>query len=113
MPWNFPFQPVLGIHTSNLMSESAVGLITPVTRQKAGSSLKGAAEPVGGVNTPAATDCAAVMVVFANLRLASFSQVCATTALEPKASVASSSKGPVRLTTLRRVASSVFIFVLR
>ena len=58
MPWNFPFQPELGIHTSNLMSESAVGLITPVTRQNAGSSLNGAAEPVAGVNAPCATACA-------------------------------------------------------
>src|SRR5882724_1176226 len=113
MPWNFPFHPELGIHTSNLMSESAVGLITPVTRQKAGNSLKGAAEPVGGVNTPAATVCADVIVVFVNLRSVSFSQVCAIAALEPKASVASISKGTLRLTTPRRVASSVFIFVLR
>ena len=39
MPWNFPFQFALGIQTSNLISESLVGLITPATRQKAGNSL--------------------------------------------------------------------------
>src|SRR5262249_61449977 len=63
------------IHTSNLISESAVGLITPATRQKAGKSLYGAAGPVAGVNAPGATDCAAVMVVLGSLRSASFSHV--------------------------------------
>src|SRR5262249_50029156 len=77
MPSNLPFQPEEGIHTSNLISESLVGLITPVTRQKAGRALKGAAEPAGGVNAPAATGCAAVIVVFASLRSPSFSQDCA------------------------------------
>jgi hypothetical protein len=96
------------------MSESAVGLITPVTRQKAGNSLKGAAEPVGGVNTPAATVCADVIVVFVNLRPVSFSQVCAAAGLELKASAASSRKGRVRLIrSLRPVGSWVFIFILR
>src|SRR6266545_791932 len=100
MPWNFPFQPVLGIQTSNLISESAVGLITPVTRQNPGSSLKGAAEPAAGANAPGAMDCAEVMVEFASLRSASFSQVCATTGLELRAIVASNRNGTERLESL-------------
>src|SRR6476659_9752461 len=94
------------------MFESVEGLITPLTRQKAGSSLKGAAEPVAGVNVPGATDFASVIVVFASLRSASFSQFCAAAGLELKASEASSRKGRVRLSSLRLVATSVFIFVL-
>src|SRR5882672_11015529 len=109
MPWNFPFQPVLGIHTSNLMSESAVGLITPVTRQKAGDSLKGAAEPVGGVNAPAATACANVIVVFVNLRPVSFSQVCAATDLELKIIAASIKRENRFKNGFRCDASYVFI----
>ena len=45
-PWNLPFQPVAGIHTSILISESLLGLVVAITRQKAGSPL----------NDPAATD---------------------------------------------------------
>src|SRR5258708_26425288 len=69
-PWYFPFQPAAGIQTSSLMSESLVGLISAVTRQKAGNSLKVAgAGPAGGSNAPAATNCAEVMVVSGSLRL--------------------------------------------
>jgi hypothetical protein len=36
MPSNFPFQPEAGIHTSNLIADTLVGLATPCTSQKAG-----------------------------------------------------------------------------
>src|SRR5262245_7754485 len=87
MPWNLPFQFELGSQTSNLISESFVGLITPATRQKAGKSLYGAAEPVVGVNAPGATGCAAVIVVLGSFNSASPSHVAAET--EPNASAAS------------------------
>src|SRR5882672_3016252 len=69
-PWKLPFQPVTGIHTSILMSESPVGFRVAVTRQKAGRFLNGARgsprppPPGGGVNAPAATVAADVIVVF-------------------------------------------------
>src|SRR5207253_1240576 len=84
-----------------------------MTRQKAGSSLKGTAGPVGGVNAPAATACAAVIVVFASLISASRSQLCAATMLEPKASTASSKTEGMIQNGLRRDASRVPIFVLQ
>ena len=43
--WNLPFHPVSGSQTSNLMSESFVGLIVPATRQKAGSRSYAGARP--------------------------------------------------------------------
>src|SRR5215471_12967098 len=78
----FPFHPELGIQTSILMSESFAGLISAVTRQKAGRSLKfdgkpGADSSAPGVNWPAGTVWAEVMVVSFNLRLLRFSQVSA------------------------------------
>ncbi|MEO7208160.1 MAG: hypothetical protein ABI145_15590 [Steroidobacteraceae bacterium] len=69
-----PVQPDSGNQTSNLMSESLVGLMLPVTRQKAtgtGGELK--YNCGGGVNFPAANDSAPVMVVpgsFSSDRLA-------------------------------------------
>ena len=47
-----------GSQTSDLMSESLVGLIVSATRQNAGQVRRaGAAPPPGGVNLPAATSC--------------------------------------------------------
>src|SRR5260370_42232645 len=56
-PWYLPFHPVAGIHTSILMSESAAGLISAVTRQKAGTSLNtaGFGAGLGASNAPSAT----------------------------------------------------------
>jgi hypothetical protein len=83
-----PFQFALGAQTSNLISESLVGLITPATRQKAGNSLYGVAEPpAGGANAPAATDCAVVIVVLGSFNADSSSHVAAET--EPDASAVS------------------------
>src|SRR5215510_12211043 len=79
MPWNFPFQFALGSQTSNLISESLVGLITPATRQNAGNSLYGVAEPDAGVNAPVATACAVVIVVLGSFNSASPSHVAAET----------------------------------
>jgi hypothetical protein len=67
-PWNLPLQPVAGIQISILISESLVGFKVAFTRQKAGRSLNAApcrpAPPAGGVNAPAATDSADVMIAF-------------------------------------------------
>ena len=67
-PWNLPLQPVAGIQISILISESLVGFNVAFTRQKAGRSLNAApcrpAPLAGGVNAPAATDSADVMVAF-------------------------------------------------
>src|SRR5689334_8807240 len=73
IPWNFPFQPELGIHTSNLMSESLDGFRTPATRQNAGRLLIG--WPTGGVNDPAGTACAVLMVAPGSESVARLSQV--------------------------------------
>src|SRR5436309_14529739 len=63
-PSNFPFQPVVGIHTSALMSEAGLGLSVTVTRQKDGRPWIGI-PPLGGVNVPD-TVAAEVTVVSGN-----------------------------------------------
>src|SRR5262249_10718779 len=78
----FPCQPAMGSETSNLMSESLVGLITPTTLRKAGKLLKGSVPgntnvPAGGLNAPAATVSTETIAVFGSLRSASGSRVCA------------------------------------
>src|SRR5689334_13748671 len=67
-----PFQPDAGSQTSNWMSESAEGLIDPVTLQKAGTSTGG---PCGRASGPAATACALAMVVARRASLDRLSQV--------------------------------------
>jgi hypothetical protein len=64
------FQPEAGSQTSNLISESLVGFATPSTRQKAGMSTAGAGcpGPDGGLNVPAATDVADVIVASFRVR---------------------------------------------
>src|SRR5271166_4248131 len=69
--WNFPFHPEAGNQTSILISESSVGFRVAAMRQNAGRSLNltaGAGLPPkalsGGMNSPAATGCARVIVVF-------------------------------------------------
>src|SRR5262249_62006743 len=59
-PWNLPFQFEAGSQTSTWMLESAEGLMTSATRQKAGTL--GIGGPSGGVKDPAGTDCAVVTV---------------------------------------------------
>src|SRR5579864_3359697 len=74
-----PFQPVSGSHTSNLISESLAGLIVAATRQNAGrffTEAGGTFSP-GGINAPAATGCADVMVVSGRFSAARLSQVAA------------------------------------
>src|SRR5271166_5280862 len=73
MPSNFPFQPVLGIHTSISMSESGDGLIMPATRQNAGRPLM--APLPGGVKDPAGTAWAVFTVRLGRLSLARESQL--------------------------------------
>src|SRR6185503_7248226 len=81
--WNLPFHPAAGSHTSILMSESGEGVSVAATRQKAGRSLNCAPPPrppaCGGVNAPAATDCAVVTVAFSSLSEESISHDCAAT----------------------------------
>src|SRR6516225_6367485 len=76
-PWYLPFQPVTGIHTSILISESLAGLSSAVTRQKAGASLNtaGFGAGLGNSNAPAATTCADVMVVSGSLSVLKLSHV--------------------------------------
>src|SRR5258708_40108062 len=52
--WNFPFQPLLGIHTSNCTA----GLVTPTTRQIATGNV-----PTGFGLAPAGRGSASVIVV--------------------------------------------------
>src|SRR5436190_6318164 len=71
-PWNLPFQPATGIHTSN----RTAGLLTAATRQNAGKSFS--VEPSrasGGVNDGPEMVSAAVMVVSARAIEAIRSQV--------------------------------------
>src|ERR1019366_3516008 len=105
VPSNFPFQPEFGIHTSKRMFESAAGLMTPVTLQKAGRLTTGL--PPGGVGLPAGTGTALVMDASGSVRWASASQGVAAdagvaTAMQAKrAKTARTMEGPpVRLIIL-------------
>src|SRR3979490_432122 len=61
--WNLPFQPDAGSQTSILISESLVGVSVAATRQNAGSGVKSPDSPrASGVNAPACTEAATVMV---------------------------------------------------
>src|SRR5438128_10373986 len=71
-PWNLPFQPDPGSHTSSLISESLDGFSTSETRQNAAVTSIGRLS--GGVNEPAATDCALEMAALGNATLARSSQ---------------------------------------
>src|SRR4029453_2699572 len=81
--WNLPFQAaaVAGSQYSTLMSESGDGFSVASTRQNAGRSENGLPPPrpprAGGVNPPAATEVAEVMVVSGSLREDSASHDCA------------------------------------
>src|ERR1019366_6416420 len=79
-PWNLPFQLETGIQTSNWISESDDGVMTPATRQKAGRL--GMALPLGGVKLPAGTDSARVMDVAGRSSLFRASQVWAAGAAD-------------------------------
>jgi hypothetical protein len=58
---SLPFQPEAGIQISKWITDTLVGLRTPCTSQKAGSSSMG--RPLGGVKVPAGIDFAKVMDV--------------------------------------------------
>src|SRR5215510_1867573 len=86
-PMNLPFHPDAGIHSSNLMSESLVGLISAATRQNAGKlSNRGPGKLPGlsGVNLPAGSAFASVMVVSGKVSVASISHVMALAKGTPK-----------------------------
>src|SRR4051812_28729879 len=69
IPLNFPFHPVSGRRTSNLIDESLVGVATPFTLQFAGKVAV------------AATTTALVIVAFGSERVRRLSQDCAADAL--------------------------------
>src|SRR5580658_4273865 len=106
IPWNFPFQPALGIHTSNSMSESSDGLMTPDTRQKAGRS--GIAGPCGGLKDPAGTDSAVLIVVVGRASLASASQLVGAADRAPPAKIVSK----VTVATLRAMVDILPIMLV-
>jgi hypothetical protein len=62
---NFPFQPAAGSQTSNLISESEVGLAVPFTTQRAGAMMVGAfaRKGPGTANGPSGIMAEEVMVV--------------------------------------------------
>src|SRR6185369_3123970 len=68
VPRNLPFQVSAGgSHTSMLMFDSGVGLSVAATRQKAGTVIAGALALAFGLNGPAATAAAVVIVVSCSL----------------------------------------------
>src|SRR5262245_33182277 len=101
---NLPFQSRAGIHSSILISESALGISVAVTRQKAGKSANGdgaAPRPLpdgpaaggaapaplnagNGTKLPASTALANVIVVCGSVNLARLSQGAATAGREAK-----------------------------
>src|SRR5687767_5263314 len=125
--WNLPFQPAAGSQTSILMSESADGLSVAATRQNAGRSVNCAPPPrpvaaappprppAGGVNAPAGTSCAIVIVASVSFREESASHDCATAVLalrttrERKIATAARPKGRA----LRVIGERTFISLLR
>src|SRR5438128_792539 len=93
---NFPFHPDAGIHTSILMSESADGFSVAATRQNAGRSLTACTMPgdtvapagIGGLNAPASTACATVIVVVGSASEARLSHDRAAVAVSARLSAA-------------------------
>src|SRR5260221_4925253 len=88
VPRNLPFQVSAGgIHTSILMFDSAVGLSVAATRQKAGTVIVGPFALAFGLNGPAATAAAVVMVASCTFRPLSASHdaggACAVSATAP------------------------------
>src|SRR5262245_20581229 len=80
---SFPFQPVSGIHTSILISESPVGLNLAATRQNAGRFLKASApRPPCVVKPPGGTCCASVIVVLGRFRFRTLSHIPPAAAIE-------------------------------
>src|SRR5690349_13053170 len=92
-PSKRPFQFDAGSQTSKWITETSVGFRIPCTSQNAGRSSM--ARPLGGVNVPAETDFADVMVVFGSARLASPSQLAANT--RPGAKINATSESFIRL----------------
>src|SRR5438034_8154 len=88
---NLPFNSVSVIHSSNLMSESFVCCTSTATRQNAGklsSGGPGKLPGLGGVNLPAASASASVIVVSGKARVARLSHVAALAERTPKANSA-------------------------
>src|SRR5882762_5804839 len=101
--WNFPFQFAAGIQSSILMSESSDGVSVAVTLQNARGALIACAAPapppgVAGVNAPASTARASVIVTLGTVSDVRPSHVAVASSGPPFISAASSSahKPPAR-----------------
>src|SRR5207237_5671767 len=66
-PWNLPFHPDAGIHTSIRIRESSVGLSVAATRHKPGNISRSCDRAPGGVYGPAGTNTAVVITVSGKL----------------------------------------------
>jgi hypothetical protein len=108
--WSFPFHPSAGIQTSTLMSESLEGVSVAATRQNAGSAAYCRACPsdsdrpggIGGVNAPAATTSAVVIVPSGSNSDARLSHA----AGDPPAAVSSDAAGVTALLQAAPAASN-------
>src|SRR5579862_140411 len=113
--WSLPFQPETGSQTSILMSESLEGLNVAATRQNSGSLLYGdaaaACEPLGsgGVNSPADTVCAEVMVAFGCERVVKPSQEAAAAGRSLSANIGSKSPKTIMARSLSRLESTIHL----
>src|SRR5262249_31018591 len=103
--WNLPFQPFAGIHTSIVMSESALGVSVAATRQNDGRFAYGFVPPPprrplsGGTNVPGATTSARLIVPAFNATPARLSHVAAA--------------ARVAATADRNAASAMTTFIVR
>src|ERR1700733_1805398 len=108
-PWNLPFQPSVGSHTSILISESLLGRSVAATRQKAGRLFgemgNGMNPPGGMVKAPAATVWAKVMVVSGSFNAARLSQEAARRCAAPK--IARAAKRAVKVHRFESIFESI------
>src|SRR5215471_2408433 len=78
--WYLPFHAVAGSQSANLISESLLGRIAPLTSQCAGTVIAGAVPaapgPAGAENGPVGTMIAAVTTVRESFRLVRLSHDC-------------------------------------
>src|ERR1700722_13274034 len=113
-PRYLPFQPDIGIHTSNSILESLEGRMMAWTRQNAGSLANSAearaVDGMGGEKSPAAMICTWLMVVPGSCSCAMLSHVAADSAALRTATVISSR---VARWMINVVLSSIVYFSMR
>src|SRR4051812_18159780 len=93
----FPFHPAAGSQTANLISESEVGRMMPVTSQRAGAS---------------ATANDEVIVVYGNFRPTSFSQDCCAKAGDARIVIAGPRIAADQTVRLNIIVSFIIGFAL-